>query len=102
MQEATGETVTLAYVDAGYTGQAAQDAAAQHGIALSIVKLPGAKRGFVPLHRRWVVERDVAWMSRFRRLARDHERLAEALKGFHLLAFTTLMWTHAFAVLCVL
>lgn len=87
VQEATGETVTLAYVDAGYTGQAAKDAAAQLGITLSVVQLPEAKRGFVLLPRRWVVERDFAWMSRLRRLARDQERLADVLKGFHLLAF---------------
>jgi transposase len=102
IQAATGATVTLAYVDAGYTGQAAKDAAAQHGIALEVVKLPEAKRGFVLLPRRWVVERDFAWMSRFRRLARDQERLADVLKGFHLLAFSMLMWTHAVAVLSVL
>ena len=41
-------------------------------------------------------------MSRFRRLARDQERLAEVLKGFHLLAFTMLMWNQALPVLGVL
>ena len=40
------------------------------------MKLPEAKRGFVLLPRRWVVERSFAWMARFRRLARDYERLA--------------------------
>ena len=49
--------VELAYVDQGYTGeQPAADAAAQ-GIRLEVVKLPEAKRGFVLLPRRWVVER---------------------------------------------
>jgi len=71
VQAATGETVTLAYVDTAYTGDAAQHAAAEQGIALAVVKLPAAKRGFVLLPRRWVVEQDFAWMSRFRRLARD-------------------------------
>jgi len=102
VQAETGKTVTLASVDAGYTGAAAREAAAEQGIELSVVKLPDAKRGFVLLPRRWVVERDFAWMSRFRRLARDHERLAEVLEGFHLLAFMMLMWKHAFAVLSVL
>ena len=67
-----------------------------------MVKLPAAKRGFVLLPRRWVIERDFGWMSRFRRLARDQERLAEVLKGFHLLAFTILMWNQALPVLGVL
>lgn len=52
VQDATGESVTLAYVDAGYTGTPAADAAQAHGIALEVVKLPDAKRGFVLLPRR--------------------------------------------------
>lgn len=84
VQEATGQIVTLAYVDQGYTVDTPQQAAADQGITLSVVKLPQAKRGFVLLPRRWVVERDFGWMSRFHRLARDQERLAAVLKGFHL------------------
>lgn len=71
VQAETGETVEIAYVDQGYTGQQASDAAAQHGIRLEVVKLPTAKRGFVLLPRRWVVERSFGWMARFCRLARD-------------------------------
>ncbi len=95
VQEATGETVTLAYVDQGYTVDRPKEAAASHGIDLMVVKLSEAKRGFVLLPRRWVVERDFGWMSRFRRLARDQERLAETLRGFHLVAFIMLMVTQA-------
>src|SRR5437867_3508964 len=91
VQEVTGDTVELAYVDQGYTGdQPAQDAAA-HGIRLEVVKLPQAKRGFVLLPRRWVVERSNAWAARFRRLARDYERLSETLAGLHFLVFACLM-----------
>jgi transposase len=91
VQAVTGETVELAYVDQGYTGdQPAADAAA-HGIRLEVVKLPEAKRGFVLLPRRWVVERSNAWVARFRRLARDYERLPETLAGLHFLAFAILL-----------
>lgn len=91
VQEATGQSVTLAYVDQGYTGdQPAADAAA-HGITLEVVKLAEAKRGFVLLPRRWVVERTFGWMARFRRLARDYERTAGVLAGWHWVAFTVLM-----------
>jgi len=55
------------------------------------VKLPEAKRGFVLLPRRWVGERSFAWSARFRRLAKDYERLPQTLAGFHLLAFAILM-----------
>jgi transposase len=91
VQEETGEHVTLAYVDQGYTGETTAQAAAAHGIALEVVKLPEVKHGFVLLPRRWVVERDFAWLSRFRRLARDYERLPEVLAGLHLIAFVILM-----------
>jgi transposase len=81
------EMVEVAFVDQGYTGdQAAEDAASQ-GIRLEVVKLPEARRGFVLLPRRWVVERSLGWMARFRRLARDYERLPETLAGLHYLAF---------------
>ena len=57
VQEATGETVELAYADQGYTGdQPAADADA-HGIRLEVVRHPEGTRGFVLLPRRWVVDR---------------------------------------------
>ncbi len=65
VQEATGDSVDLAYVDQGYTGERAAKAAADHGIALEVVKLPEAKRGFVLLPAQMVVERAFAWMARF-------------------------------------
>ena len=102
VQAATGEAVTVAYVDAGYTGEEPLHAAAAEGIALEVIKLPALQRGVMLLPRRWVVERDFAWLSRFRCLARDQERLAEVVKGFHLIAFMMLMWKHAFPVLGLL
>ena len=91
VQAVTGEHVELAYVDQGYTGEAPATAAADHGIQLAVVKLPEAKRGFVLLPRRWVVERNFAWAARFRRLARDYERLATTLAALHFLAFACLL-----------
>jgi len=38
-----------------------------------------------------VVERSFAWMARFRRLARDYERLADTLAGLHFVTFAMLM-----------
>ena len=91
IQEATGESVEVAFVDQGYTGeQPAADAEAQ-GIRLEVVKLPAAKQGFVLLPRRWVVACRFAWMARFRRLARDDERLAETLAGLHFVVFAILL-----------
>jgi transposase len=95
VQEATGEHVEVAFVDQGYTGADAAQAAAGEGIRLEVVKLPEAKRGWVLLPRRWVVERSFAWTARFRRLARDYERLQETLVGLHYVAFAILMLAKA-------
>lgn len=91
VQETTGQNVEVAFVDQGYTGDNAEAAAQQHGIRLEVVKLPEAKKGFVLLPRRWVVERSFGWMARFRRLARDYERLPQTLEGLHFLAFAILL-----------
>jgi transposase len=91
VQEVTGETVSLAFVDQGYTGDRPVADAEAHGIRLEVVKHTEAKRGFVLLPRRWVVERSFGWMARFRRLARDYERLPETLAGLHFIAFSCLM-----------
>jgi transposase len=99
LQAETGETVEIAFVDQGYTGENAAEAAAEQGIKLEVVKLPTAKRGFVLLPRRWVVERSFGWVSRFRRLARDYERLPETLAGLHYLVFAILMLKNVAAIL---
>lgn len=51
----------------------------KNGIELQVVKLPEAKKGFVPLPERWVVERSYVWLAGFRRLSRDFERMPEVL-----------------------
>lgn len=91
VQEVTGENVEIAFADQGYTGDAATQAAAEQGVHLEVVKLPEAKRGFVLLPKRWVVERSFAWATKFRRLVRDYERLAQTLAGMHFVAFAILM-----------
>lgn len=78
-------------MDQGYTGEEPAEAAQEHGIRLGVVKLPETKRCFVLLPRRWVVKRSFAWATRFRRLAKDYERLQTTLVGMHYVAFVTLM-----------
>ena len=102
VQAVTGDSIKIAYVDQGYTGDQPAEDAAKHGIELQVIKLPEAKKGFVLLPRRWVVERSFVWTARacplwvwVRRLARDFERLAETLAGLHVLAFVLLMLPRA-------
>jgi transposase len=99
VQDATGQSVEIAFVDQGYTGEQPAQAAQAHGLQLEVIKLPEAKKGFVLLPRRWVVERSFAWATRFRRLARDYERLPETLAGLHFLAFAILMLKNFVSVL---
>jgi len=58
---------------------------------LQVAKLPEAKKGFVLLHRRWVVERSSGWINRFSRTARDYERLPETSAGLHFVVFSILV-----------
>ncbi len=102
VQAATGQSVEIAFVDQGYTGAAPAIAADAHGIQLEVVKLPDVERGFVSLPRRWVVERSFAWTGRFRRLARDYERLHTTLEGFHFVAFALLALKAAMPILALM
>jgi transposase len=94
VQEVCGQSVQVAFVDQGYTGEEAAQAANKHGIRLEVVKHTEAKRGFVLLPRRWVVERTFGWLGRFRRLARDYERLTKTIEGWHWIAALTLFLQH--------
>ncbi|HLL89234.1 MAG TPA: transposase [Tepidisphaeraceae bacterium] len=99
VQEATGESVELAHVDQGYTGERAAEAAAAHGIRPEVAKLGEAERGFALLPRRWGVERGFAWATRFRRLVKDYERLPDTLASLHVAAFASLMLAKLIATL---
>ena len=99
VQEVTGDHVEVAFVDQGYTGEEPAEAAEVRGVELRVVRLPEAKQGFVLLPRRWVVERSFAWAARFRRLAKDYERLPETVVGRHFVAFTCLLLHRAVGLL---
>lgn len=99
VQAATEQKVKVAFVDQGYTGQDAAQQAQAHAIDLVVVKLAEAKKGFVLLPRRWVVERTFAWLGRFRRLARDYERASKNLAAYHWLAAVSLMLGSLFSLL---
>ena len=61
------------------------------GLTLVIVqRVPGTK-GFVVLSRRWVVERTLSWLGRWRRLSKDYEHLPEVSEAMITLAMIRLM-----------
>jgi transposase len=98
VQHVTGHTVKVAFADQGYTGKEPAQAALDEGIELQVIKLEEAKNGFVLLPRRWVVERSFGWLNRFRRLARDYERLPVTLAGLDFVVFAMHMLVHALPV----
>lgn len=63
------------FADCGYRGQLVGIAKSAWGIVIEVVKKPPDQQGFAVIPRRWVVERTFSWLMRFRRLARDYERL---------------------------
>jgi transposase len=97
LHEATGDSVSLGYVDNGYIGEETAADAAERGIQLPVVQLPQAGRGFVLLSMRWVVERSFARAARFRRLAQDYSRPPQTVAGYHSLIFACLMLRHVAA-----
>jgi putative transposase len=50
-------------------------------IALDVVERPPDQVGFQVLPRRWVVERTLAWLGRYRRLSKDYERCTKSSEG---------------------
>ena len=66
--------IEIVYADGGYQGDKAANAVAAVGTwQLAIVKPSDRAKGFVVIPKRWVVERTLSWLSRCRRLVRNHE-----------------------------
>jgi putative transposase len=65
------------WVDQAYTGDVADEVYAKYHIILEIVAKPSEQPGFVVVPRRWVVERTLAWLGRYRRLSKEYEHRPE-------------------------
>ena len=83
--------VTVIFADGAYQGETTAEAVARTGRwRLEIVKRSDSA-GFVPLPKRWIVERTFAWLGRCQRLAKDFENLAVKALAFLCLAMIRLM-----------
>ena len=60
--------------DSHYGGTLQVEVQADYGIEITVVSRPPDQAGCVPLPKRWMVERTLAWLTHGRRLARDYER----------------------------
>jgi transposase len=73
----------LVWADSGYTAHQVNTAVARvPSLHHKIVKRSDGVKGFVPLLRRWVVERIFSWFGRDRHLAKNWENLATTLQAF--------------------
>jgi len=68
-------------VDGAYNGAVVEEAQADTGVKVTMVKRPDVK-GFVVVPKRWVVERTFGWMNRDRRLSKDYERTLDSSKAW--------------------
>jgi transposase len=83
--------IRLAWADGGYTGKLQPWAATYLKLTVQVVRRPDALHTFAVLPRRWVVERTLAWITSYRRCARDYERLPAHHEAMILWAMITLM-----------
>ena len=60
-------------------------------LTVEIVKRSDDTAGFVVLPKRWIVERTLAWLSRYRRLAKDYEETCESSETWIRIAMIHLM-----------
>lgn len=65
------------WADQGYTGDLGGYLLEKYKIDLEIAEKAPGQKGFVLLPRRWVVERSLAWLTRYRRLSKDYEHRVE-------------------------
>ena len=80
------------WVDQGYRdGFVALLARYHYGLTVEVVTRPPGVKGWQLLPRRWVVERTLAWLGRFRRLSKDYEYLAQTSEAMIYGIMCTLM-----------
>jgi transposase len=83
--------VEVIFADGAYRGETAAKAVAGTGRWRLEIVSRGDAKGFVPLAKRWIVERTFAWLGRCRRLAKDFENLAVNALAFLCLGMIRLM-----------
>jgi len=81
----------VVFADSIYHRLAAMLACFLFGLTLLIVRRVAGATGFVVQPRRWVVERTLGWLGRWRRLAKDYEALPEVSEAMVTVAMIRLM-----------
>ena len=77
------KNIKVIFLDDGYKYDKLQEKAKKLGIRLEYKQKPeGAKSGFVPIKKRWVVERTFGWMNLCRQLSKEYDQLAEVSEAW--------------------
>lgn len=71
MAAAKYPTLRLVWADSAYNGEAIEIASETSKIAVEAKGREEEIKGFVPIRKRWVVERTFGWLNRSRRLSKD-------------------------------
>jgi putative transposase len=69
-------TITKVLADSAYKGAAIDALEASMSVDVEVTERPSGTKGFIPVRKRWIVERTFAWIGRYRRTSKDYERLA--------------------------
>lgn len=89
-RESLGTRLKKILGDAAYSGVFAQKARAC-GLEFEQASRPESAQGFVPIAKRWVVERTIAWTNFFRRIVKDYEYTVQSSAAWVILANLTIM-----------
>lgn len=81
----------LVWADSGYAGKLVTWATTTLRLPVQVVKKRPGQTTFQVLHRRWIVERTFAWITKHRRTVRDYERLPEHHEALVTWAMITIM-----------
>jgi putative transposase len=81
----------LIWADGGYAGQLIEWTRQLAGWVLEIVKRSDDVKGFKVLPKRWIVERTLGWLGRYRRLSKDYEAQTQSSEAMVHLSMVNLM-----------
>lgn len=81
LTEKTKERLQKIWADGAYAGQLVEWVREHLDALLEIVSRDPAHKGFQVLPRRWVVERTLAWLNRYRRLSKDYDKCIQSSEG---------------------
>jgi putative transposase len=79
-------------IDHAYQGTFEEYARQRLQVVVEVAAKPESTKGFIPVAKRWVVERTFAWLNFYRRLSKDYEQNPENSAAW-------ILWANSFTIL---